>query len=264
MRVIKNGNLISSVEDWLLFAPPKKGEMQWRDGRSAKELAKAFLPRSGRALLPNEISDLLQTHPEFAGFFPEEAWPERAIRLDDLRGETRNTDLLLLGANATGRIALSIEAKADESFGPTIEERIRQARRTPKSMAESRVRRLMNAVLGEDDLEEVGDLRYQLLHSTAAAVIAAQDTGCDRGMMLVYEFSGSQTDPKRAARNAEDLSAFVRALGSEEQSESGKVGGPFNLPGDEFVPSGLPLYIGKVVRQLRNQADASGLDALQG
>jgi len=37
-----NGRAILSVEDWRTYAPPKRGDVQWKDGRSAMELAKAW------------------------------------------------------------------------------------------------------------------------------------------------------------------------------------------------------------------------------
>ena len=52
MQIIKNGHNIHSVDDWLRFAPPEKGESHWKDGRSAKELAKAWFPTAGIAMSP--------------------------------------------------------------------------------------------------------------------------------------------------------------------------------------------------------------------
>ncbi|EOS54305.1 hypothetical protein [Paenibacillus barengoltzii] len=37
-----NGNIIANTDDWLRYSPPDKKELQWRNGRSAKELAKSW------------------------------------------------------------------------------------------------------------------------------------------------------------------------------------------------------------------------------
>ena len=45
MRIHKSGHEILSVEDWFKYAPPKKGELQWKDKRSAKELAQSWFQK---------------------------------------------------------------------------------------------------------------------------------------------------------------------------------------------------------------------------
>ena len=54
MRIHKSGHEILSVEDWLKYAPPKKGELQWKDKRSAKELARSWF-RNGTPNPPDEL-----------------------------------------------------------------------------------------------------------------------------------------------------------------------------------------------------------------
>lgn len=53
---IKNrlGLKISNLTDWFQHAPPAKGEAHWVDGRSAKELAKAWT-QSGVPTVPKEL-----------------------------------------------------------------------------------------------------------------------------------------------------------------------------------------------------------------
>ena len=55
----QDGKPIRSVEDWFRFAPPKRGAEQWRDGRSAKELARAWF-RCPEASPPAELNRLLR------------------------------------------------------------------------------------------------------------------------------------------------------------------------------------------------------------
>ena len=62
MQISKDGRLIDSVECWFNCAPPKGGLKQWVDGRSAKELAKAFCS-SGRVTVPRAVEALLASNP---------------------------------------------------------------------------------------------------------------------------------------------------------------------------------------------------------
>lgn len=60
MRITKNGHEIRTVDDWFQYAPPMGRQIQWRDGRSAKELAKAWC--SGlEPTVPTELVQLLRT-----------------------------------------------------------------------------------------------------------------------------------------------------------------------------------------------------------
>ena len=39
----KKGKQINSVDDWYKYAPPMKKDIHWKDGKSAKELAKYII-----------------------------------------------------------------------------------------------------------------------------------------------------------------------------------------------------------------------------
>jgi hypothetical protein len=91
----RNGKYIRSVKSWFRFAPPQRREFHWKDGRSAKELAKAWL-RTGKPNIPKDIAKLFESHPLTANFFPEVGIPEYVTRLDNFKGEHRNHDLILI------------------------------------------------------------------------------------------------------------------------------------------------------------------------
>src|SRR5262249_27910101 len=157
-------------EDWLRFAPPKRGLLQWKDLRSAKELARSFL-RSGRPNPPGELLALLRQH------FGEDVQLERAIpecitRLDDFPGEHRNCDLVLYGRFASDPLIVNIEAKADEPFGELTGEYYDQKGQAKRNRAggrasnvPSRIENLASTLFGKFD-DRVRLLRYQLLHGT--------------------------------------------------------------------------------------------------
>jgi hypothetical protein len=258
VRIFKGDRTISSLKDWETHAGPKRG-MQWKAGRSAMELARAWFPIDGSPTVPTELAMLLASRPEFAGIQLVEGCPEMQVPLDELPGETRNADLVLLGQGGGGAVAISVEAKADEPFGDLIGQVLARAEATAargeRTNTAARVEGLVEALFGDrtDALPWAKELRYQLLHGIAAALIHAKAKRADAALFLVHEFRGEGFDMRKAERNSADLETFVRRLpggGAPEDIGTGKVVGPFRVPGGGKVPGGIPLYVGKVVREL--------------
>jgi hypothetical protein len=105
---------IYSVDEWRDHAGPASAE-HWKDGRSAKELAKAWIKGDGIAALVR----LLDTESQTAGLVIEQAVAEAQVAFDSCG--KRNHDLLIKGRVARGPIVIGLEAKADETFGETVE-----------------------------------------------------------------------------------------------------------------------------------------------
>jgi hypothetical protein len=120
MPIIKNLKPIVSLNDWEDRAGPK-ATYQWADGRSAKEAAKAWLEGGGLAL-PSEIQETLVGHSAFGSPASWIAEPEAKLRFDRFGGEPRNSDLAVVVEDAFGPYLMAVEAKADETFGETLEE----------------------------------------------------------------------------------------------------------------------------------------------
>jgi hypothetical protein len=245
MRIDKSGHNIRSVDDWFKFAPPKMGARHWKDGRSAKELARSWF-REGHASPPQELRELL-----YRNFGPTiaflEAKPECIIQLDDLPGEHRNCDLVVLCKAQGEDIVISIEAKADEPFGDTIGAYY-DLKLNSFSNAPARIRQLSRAVFGREPDEAIRKLRYQLLHAAAATLIEAADSGAQLGLFLVHEFRSQLLNENKLARNCIDWANFVRAfpeLAGTEVVEN-QIVGPVSVPGGGRVPNSVPLYLGKV------------------
>jgi hypothetical protein len=247
LRIQKDDHEIATVDQWFEFAPPRGGVRQWVDGRSAKELAKAFLEGSVPAT-PPELRALLSSHQDLGTVDLAVGFPEYKIALDEFRGETRNADLAAVGIGKTGRVALTIEAKADEPFGGTIRETLATA--PAKSNLPKRIAALAKAVFGHTG-PEIDGLRYQLLHGAAASLILAQEQSAAAALFIVLEFRGPSCSRENLDRNRSDFELFVKTLSpSAAPPATGTLTGPFLVPGGGLVPTGLPLYVGKAVRNV--------------
>jgi len=255
------GGVIESLQDWGAKGAPKRPG-QWKRGRSAMELARAWLPAVAAGELPVEVRALLDSRAQLREFQPETVSAEHLTRLDSFRGEGRNHDLLLVGSAAAGRTVVAVEGKADEPFSDTIAATLKKALKRNGSNAPTRVRQLCAAIIGVNDDEQlldakgIGGIRYQLVHATAGTLIEAEAANAVQAVLLIHEFIGSVdeqtgqplTRPERIERNARDLAAFTAALAGREPATPTGLLGPFRAPGGGLVPAGLPLWLGKATR----------------
>jgi hypothetical protein len=249
MRIHKSGHEILSVEDWFSYAPPKKGELQWKDRRSAKELAQSWF-RDGTPKSPDELGALMEAKFD-TGIIFDEAKPECVIELDDFVGEHRNCDLVVLCNAGAKRMVINVEAKADEPFGDLIGEYF-DRRAGSGSNVPARIRQLSLALFGREPDEAIRKLRYQLLHAVAATLIEAAANRAELGLFLVHEFRSTSLDSKKLTQNGTDWENFVHAFPelATARIEGNQILGPVSVPGGGRVPHSVPLYLGHLVTEL--------------
>jgi hypothetical protein len=244
-RIEKNGEPIVSLDDWFRLAPPKKGLNQWRDGRSAKELARRWLVG-----VPLEIERTLARHPDLQELRLVLGEPEQKTYFDEFRAP-REHDLLVACELESGRALLAIEGKADEGFDRRVSERLATAR--PPTNFPERVRRLSLALFGESDPPFLGGLRYQLIQATAASVVEARRRSCALAVFLVHVLQTNATEEAVITENAADLDAFVSALtaGRINAVPAQHAVGPVSVSGYGDIGAWNRLYIAKSVADLR-------------
>jgi len=190
------------AEDWKRFlAEPDK---HWKPGRSAHALATSWeiadaFPARVKAVLDGCADGFLRDL-ELVAAIPEYQTP--------LPGGMRpsQTDLLVIARNARGLVVAAVESKVDEPFGPTVAEW-----RDGTPGKERRLAYLCDLLaLSPDD---VGELRYQLFHRAAAALIEAERLHAHTALMLVHSFS-----PQRARFS--DYAAFAEALCAHAEADA--------------------------------------------
>lgn len=170
-----------------------KPGIQWKRGRSAFELAvcwelAALQTGSG---VPACVSAVLDQEPNFKNAAVLVAIPEHKVQVAG-KGFASQTDLWALLRHKE-LISLAVEGKAGEDFGPTIDEWLGQASGV-NSLAnrQSRLAGLCDEIGCQQPVPT--DLRYQLFHRTASAVIEAKRCGPPFAVMLVQLFGKPEND----------------------------------------------------------------------
>ncbi|HEY0736115.1 MAG TPA: hypothetical protein VGD69_14465 [Herpetosiphonaceae bacterium] len=241
----KHKQVIQSVEDWRRWGGPQS-DHQWQDAYSAKECAKAWF-RKGPASVPIELVDLFRSHSLTSGLTIRSVLPEVETKLDAFRGKGRVHDLVLLADGPAGSTLVAIEAKARESFGPTIDRAHAQSLQRPGSNAAQRIEQLTQAIFGRPLDNTLRSLRYQLVHAVAGTVIQARQERARLAVFVIHEFV---SDTKLATSNHADLQRFLRLLPGDKAAMTlgldPFLDGPYHVPGGEYVPGDMPLLIGRV------------------
>ncbi len=186
----------NSADDWKQFlAEPDK---QWKSGFSARSLAHCWQDADG---MPADVKQVLEQEPLFMGLETLIAIPEHKVPLPGGSTESQN-DVWVLARTDNALISIAVEGKVSEPFGDIIE------KWAPDSTAGKRKR--MDFLCKTIGLEEQppGDIRYQLLHRTASAIIEARRFHSQHAVMLVHSFS--QTEEWFA-----DYKKFVSLYGAE-------------------------------------------------
>lgn len=248
--VSRCGKTIRSVEEWGVEARPAKAE-HWQDGRSAKELAKAWINGSG----PAALTALLDLDRATAGLRIDHAVAEAQTAFDRWPGGKRNHDLLVTGETLGGRITIGVEGKADETFGQTLKSYAASSQRliaqgTPTN-AHLRLDELTTALVGVtlSRSDVLLPLRYQLFSAVAGTLAEAERHGA-QAALVVHEFITEKTTARLHAANAFALSAFTERLFATRPpaGASSWLLGPFHVPAERWAH--LHLWIGKITTEM--------------
>lgn len=224
MKLKNHPNNITTVDEWFAICPPKKGEKQWADGRSAKELAKYMV--NSLPSVPQEVETALQT------LVPADAefdWDAEYVTSLPGTGEGRNHDVILYNQD----IVVTIEAKADETLGNLIKEEISGASVNKLY----RISKLLDCLF-QGGFKDYPELRYQLLTAAVGTLLETEKRGCKSAVMLVlvFESNGKVSDEKVLA-NHKDVEAFLHAANACKENNLYVI--PNNM--------GIQLYFKEIV-----------------
>jgi hypothetical protein len=203
------GKEISSIEEWGNYAR-LKSDKHWKDGRSAKEMAKLALSEDFR----NIISTILKELSIYETSYKCEPEAKTCFGKGFGKGGPRNHDLLMIGNESI----IGIEAKVSESFDKKVSE---------KSTA--RVDALIKFLYGKDIEINKDKLFYQLLTSSVGTIKEALNNGKKKAVVLFITFNGNvykeKQYEKHIKRNTEAFCYFSESL---RLNDSGKL---VSIPG---------------------------------
>lgn len=201
-------------------------QSQWQPGKSAHKTASAW--EAFNPNLPPEISNLFDAPVELLIATPEHSTPLKG------RGGASRTDVFALVCKNGEKYALAVEGKVDEGFGKhSAEEWLKDG-----NCSENRITRL-NHILCKLGLtfEKAKDIRYQLLHRTACAVIEAKRFSAPCAAMVVHSFS-----KKCNPTGFNDFKELLRALKVAKPATAGELHEVTELN----LPPGISLFLGWV------------------
>lgn len=210
---------IEDLSDWFCAAPPKGEEKQWKDGRSAKEMARFATSKDFPCLINNVLKKCglktqdFECEPEALTSFPPETMGTSG---------PRNHDLLMIGKDCV----IGIEAKVSESFDEKISKKRCQA---TENMAK-RLNGAIQYVYGENTPEGVEDMHYQLFSATIGTIEEAKKHGKENAITLVIVFKGDAceaTDPNYGNNVKANNEAFKKFYDSVHEVNAPD--GPINV-----------------------------------
>lgn len=238
---------VTTIDDWAAAIPPK----QWKDGRSARELARAWWPEGRRASEPDEFAALLDSG-GFVGLTLGSIHVHPTIPVDDT---SWIADLAIAAHCEDGPLAIVVDAIADERFGDrlgnVLVDAARAIGRDEASPVVGRIQRLATALLPpwKAGLPHLEELRHDLLMGAAATMAYAASIGATRAVYVVHELVYlDRTKESDRRKNREELDLFVRRLshGEEQRLKRGVLLGSIAVPG---YPE-IALQVGKARRDL--------------
>ena len=157
--------------------------------------------------LPAEITQVLEAgkDPSLSELQLLVAIPEWEVELHGGNNASQ-TDILAITRNQSGLVIIGVEAKVDEPFVPTLEEKKTKATQNQLSRIDYLEKELGRTVPFGNHI------RYQLLHRTVSVILTARAFHAPIAVMMVHSFSSS-------SKWRENFEAFCQELGCTSLSE---------------------------------------------
>jgi hypothetical protein len=258
---------IRSWCDWENYAmPPDRKLKHWKEGRSAFELGRIWMA-TGEPAVPSELAELLNSHDATRGTAIRRGTTEHETQLLPGTHGPRCHDLALFAEQGHSAVTICVEAKADEPFGATVADELRNAEKRPGTTFPERLDWLTRSLLGlpafngevrDTVSDRIRNLPYQLLTATAGTLLEAELRHSTKAILVIHEFRTPKTDDEKMERNAIELNRFLRLLLQQNgaadanfQLRCGQLIGPLPLlerpvENNRKIPYQIPLFVGKI------------------
>ncbi|MBQ8037307.1 MAG: hypothetical protein IJ268_09955 [Proteobacteria bacterium] len=212
---------VHSMKDWEYEFEPKKN---LKIGRSAHCLAKFMMEQDGLAKILERLKGDLYDEDVSEGFGEFYNNMLKYVHIDkciiekpdpfDVYPNPRKHDLAIYGRMKGRKFKILVEAKVDESFGPTVEEAYQASLDNPHSQLHYMIDELLDQY-SQDEIqwEYLKKCRYQLLHDLVAANNGKDYEGSDEyynlTVMLVLVFKTNLYDSSKGRDNLMVVGNFI-------------------------------------------------------
>lgn len=200
-------------EDWRpLLAEPDK---HWKPGYSAMALAHCWQEAND---FPGSVKDVFRKSkvPLFQNVEMLVAFPEYKIPLPGGRTPSQS-DIFVLARGGNRLISITVEGKVSEPFGDTVFVWFKNASPGKKKRLDFLCEKLQI-----ENRENLDKIRYQLLHRTASAIIAAEKFNAPNALMLVHSFSDNKETEKAQFNDYCQFLELFDAAGEKDLLVKGK------------------------------------------
>jgi hypothetical protein len=234
MKLLNND--IFTLKDWKRISPPMGGDKQWKDGRSAKELARYIT--TALPDVPCEVESVLSYFVPKNSAFEWAAEYVTDFSSHDLgRGEGRNHDAMMVN----DEIFVGIEGKADEPLGSQY---IGTALIGASSNKIHRVNGMIEMLYG-DSPENHKEIRYQLVTAASACLLEAKERKLNKTMLMVIVFKKSDCySNDKITQNDTDIAYFL------SHSKAYQKGNCWVIPTSYGNKFGIELLFSKITIEL--------------
>jgi hypothetical protein len=246
LRLMKSGQTIETAGDW------RRSERSTGDSRSAHrlrghdELAEAFFG-NGYPEVPSEIVEAGTSHPDLAGLCLEWGIPSHRVAIGPFGAEHDLTDVVLVGSCRDQRVAVSVDAVADESFGEGLADFVRRWTIPPPGLAtgpREELAELIRALVPDAPPSIKAVLRLRLLLAVASALVFARRQHAHVALLAILEFDREDWPGRGTREHRYELNDLARALAGPGAALSpGECLGPIRVPGNERIPGDIPVYL---------------------
>jgi hypothetical protein len=193
------------ADSWKEFLADKT--KHWQKGYSAMETALSWEKAKD---IPKEIRKTLATNPNFQNLELLLALPEYKVSLPGGNKSSQN-DILALFRTENALSVMTVEGKAKEDFDSTI---IDWKKNSSQKAEIERLGFLIDKIGIKG--KEIDNLRYQLFHRLASAVIMAEKFHAKNAIMIIQSFNDNNK-----ANHFDDFAKFLELyeISSVEKSK---------------------------------------------
>lgn len=222
----KKGIKILSLDDWFKNYKPYSPILHWKEGRSAMEFARLMVDST--SYLPKVIEDVIKDLTEDDSFYGIGEYVTNFSSFNLGIGNGRNHDFFM----HSNDLVVSIEAKVDEPFDLYMDETINE------TLNQNKRYNGLCQLLFNEDADQNGRLRYQLISGAAATILEAKERLINKAIFLIVVLKKpGYFDDKKIEVNNKDLKEFMLKLQCNEEG----------LVKRKYGPEGnISLYIRKI------------------